>query len=415
MRILLINFLSPFPPMTGGKLRIWSIAKTLKDRFNCEVRIVCTGEEDKNSIIDNIPIYEIKIPYQSKYYILAKSVFTGMPEIIYKANSKYFEDKVREIHEEFKPDIVQCEHIWSAPTVLKIGSERIYIVDHNVEWKLYERKYQFAKNPTYKIWYYIVYKKFSSFEIKTLKKFDTVFCVSAADMQLLTEMGLNNIKVIENGVAVDYYSKNYRKNTSLKFKQNKYELLFIGALDYKANVDAVKFIIEKLYPKIINLSKDIEFVIVGSNPPIWLNNIKKPKLKVYANVPDVRPYLYDADVFICPLRFGSGSRLKILEAFASKVPVVSTTTGAEGLEVVNEEHILLADDADNFIDKIEILLEDSLLRKKLISNAFRLVNERYSWDIITEKLYNIYREDIEKNKVTNNMRTRSNSFVVSKI
>lgn len=394
VKILLITHTNPFPPISGGKIRLWSIATDLKNRFDCDIRIACPGKNDTKVVVDGITIYEIKAPHRHRFFNLAKTIFTGIPELIYTSNYKHFENKIREIYDEFWPDIVQCEHIWPALTVLKINSKLRYIVAHNVEWKIYERKFQTAKNPIYKIIYCYIYNRFKSFETKTLKKFDKVFCVSVIDMQLLTKMGLSNSEVIENGVDIEYYSKKINS----KINQNIYRLIFIGALNYKANIDSVQFIIEKIYPEIIRKCQNIEFTIVGSNPPEWLNKIKKPNLKIYTDVPDVRQYLNDADVYICPILYGSGSRLKILEAFASRIPVVSTSIGAEGLEVINGENILLADDVESFVNKILVLLRDIPLREKLISNAFKLVNEKYSWHLITEKLYNLYKTDYYADK-----------------
>jgi glycosyltransferase involved in cell wall biosynthesis len=153
-------------------------------------------------------------------------------------------------------------------------------------------------------------------------------------------------------------------------------LLMTGLFQYWPNIDAASWLIDEILPRIREGAPEVSLKLVGVGVAV---NGWPAGVSAEADVPDIRPHFDDADVLTVPLRAGSGTRLKILEAFAKGLPVVSTTIGCEGLPVENGVHLLIADSAEALADATLRLLEDSAIRRTLAVNARKLVEERFDW------------------------------------
>lgn len=157
-----------------------------------------------------------------------------------------------------------------------------------------------------------------------------------------------------------------------------------GVLFYPPNFDAVKWLVSEIAPKLRVRLPAAQVRLVGPESPPVRAMHDPPRVTVTGRVEDITTELALADIVAVPIRFGSGTRIKILEAFAHRIPVVTTTMGAEGIDVSDGEHLLLADTADDFADACARLLQDVPLRQRLVDNAERLVRERYTWDAARE-------------------------------
>jgi glycosyltransferase involved in cell wall biosynthesis len=167
--------------------------------------------------------------------------------------------------------------------------------------------------------------------------------------------------------------------------------LFVGSMDYHANVDGVTHFAQATWPAIHAKKPGLVFTIVGRSPGAAVRALAElPAIEVTGTVEDVRPYYREAVVAIVPLRIGGGSRLKILEAMAAGVPVVSTSLGAEGLAVNNGRDVLLADAPGEFSRAVLDMIEDGPARDKLVTAARALVHTRYDWSTIGQGLFDLY-------------------------
>ncbi len=174
-------------------------------------------------------------------------------------------------------------------------------------------------------------------------------------------------------------------------------LVFTGFYSDEPNRDAVRWFIERVWPRVVALRPDTTFYVVGPDPtPAMLAlTHTDPRIVVTGKVPDVREYLNRAAVFVCPVRMGSGMRGKILEAMACGTAVVTTTLGAEGIPAVPGENCLLADDPELMAAHIDLLLGDAVLRGRLAESARRMVVERLSWDVTVRRLEETLAEVLE--------------------
>src|SRR5207302_2737943 len=168
-------------------------------------------------------------------------------------------------------------------------------------------------------------------------------------------------------------------------------IVFVGSMDYHANVEGVVKFARHVWPAVQQQEPELVFTIVGKDPAPAVRELSSIKgIEVTGTVADVRPYYREAVAAIVPLNVGGGSRLKILEAMAAGVPVVSTTLGAEGLQVRDGENILIADGEDRLTKAVIDLVNDEKLRTQLVSGAHALVAERYDWGRLGARIFECY-------------------------
>jgi glycosyltransferase involved in cell wall biosynthesis len=207
---------------------------------------------------------------------------------------------------------------------------------------------------------------------------------------LLQEVPQARVEVVGNGVDVEFFGANPSQNGVRR------DLVFLGRMDYHANVDAALFFAKKIWPQVRARRPELRFVVVGSQPTnevLALRNLEG--VTVTGTVDDVRPFYHSALAAVVPLRVGGGTRLKILEAMAAGTPVISTTLGAEGLAVTNGKDILVADSPEAIADTAVSLQAKSPAWHSLVRNARILVQTQYDWPVIGEILLRFYAEQVE--------------------
>ena len=200
------------------------------------------------------------------------------------------------------------------------------------------------------------------------------------------------VHVIPNGIDAALYSADNldlaRRRSGMG--ETKSTLLFVGSMDYHANIDAVLWFARAAWPQIACAIPDLQFTIVGRNPAREIRALASQRIRVTGTVDDVRPYYANAAAAVVPIRVGGGTRLKILEAMAAGVPVISTSLGAEGLEMENGTHLLLADSASQIAAAVQLIVSSAGLRADIIRAARLVAGRKYDWASIGEKLFEIH-------------------------
>jgi glycosyltransferase involved in cell wall biosynthesis len=225
------------------------------------------------------------------------------------------------------------------------------------------------------------WKKLLNYEIDVLKKYKVYITTSEKEKELISEYyNEAEICVIGNGVDTEFFSERARKD----FSPN---IVFTAWFKYYPNTKAAVDFVNNVFPKIKIEIPEIKFYIVGKEPPKEVKALEKTEgVTVTGYVNDVREYLGNADAAVIPLQIGGGTRLKILEAMSMKVPVVSTVLGAEGLEVKDGTNILIAESDDDFARKVIRVIKDKNLSKQLTDSGRILMEEKYDWEKIGNKL-----------------------------
>jgi sugar transferase (PEP-CTERM/EpsH1 system associated) len=209
-----------------------------------------------------------------------------------------------------------------------------------------------------------------------------------------------HVHVVPNGVDTEYFSPSRvsASDPAVERVTVNPSLLFVGSMDYHANIDAVMWFVRCVWPAVADRHPRLKFVIVGRNPSQDVRRLECERVRVTGTVEDVRPYYASAIAMVVPLRIGSGTRLKILEAMAAGVPVVATRLGAEGLAAQNGVHLLLADTELDMSQAIERLLSSAPGRRRLAMAGRHLVVSRYDWTAAGESLYQAHMELLAASK-----------------
>jgi polysaccharide biosynthesis protein PslH len=297
---------------------------------------------------------------------------------------------------------VQIEgvHLSNYVSVIRATPNRPPIV---VDWHNIESELMWRYSDNTSIWMKKMLARrtarlLQSTEISLLEGCDAHTVASERERQkLLAHCPSANICVVPNGVDTDFFSRTYISNlTTNAAAQPEQHILFVGSMDYHANIDAVSWFARSIWREISRKRPHLKFVIVGRNPPPAVRELASDRIIVTGSVEDVRPFYASAAAAIVPLRVGSGTRLKILEAMAAGVPVISTNLGAEGLEATHNVDLLLADSGHDIISAIDQILDSVEASARLVIAARDLVVRRYDWVVLAERLYHVHRTLMEQ-------------------
>jgi sugar transferase (PEP-CTERM/EpsH1 system associated) len=388
MRILVIDEEFPYPLDSGKRIRTYNLLSRLA--VGCELHYLAFGSTDSESYtalsearMNPIPV-PATIPPQSGplfYLRLAANLFSRYPYIVKRHYSTLFQTCLNEAIAKIRPDLILCEWTPYAVYVRENASVPRIVVAHNVEQRIWQRYYEHEESP-FKKWYIgRQMVKVASFERRVFNQVEGAVAVSEHEASEIKSLNIDlPVQVVENGVDPDYFTP------SLSEPQAE-SLVFVGAMHWRPNQDAIQYFVDEVLPLLRSHRPEATITVVGQGPPPHIQKLgARPGVHIVGRVEDVRPYVDAATVYVVPLRIGGGTRLKILEALAMSKAVVSTSVGAEGLDVIDGTHILIGDTAAAFAERIERLLADGALRRKLGEEGRKLVGERYRWDALAEKL-----------------------------
>lgn len=313
---------------------------------------------------------------------LAGGLFSRLPVAISRYRSAAMRRLLAEVIAKERYQSIVCDFITPAPNLPSIPS--CVVFQHNVETMIWRRYSQNAPSLAAKLYLKLQAKRMFEFEREVCRAARHVIAVSNEDAHLMQEMfGLGEVSAIPTGVDVESFTPSGNRSRS--------GLVFVGSMDWLPNVDGMRWFCGEVWPRIRREQQDCTLTIVGREPTREIKALAEQdtQIRVTGTVADVRPYLWDAAVSIVPLRIGGGTRLKIYEAMAARLPVVSTTIGAEGLEVDPPRDIRIADSATGFADQCIDLLTGRSVRESQADAAWNLVSTRFGWDNIARRFESI--------------------------
>lgn len=248
---------------------------------------------------------------------------------------------------------------------------------HNIEYLYLERMQEVARTNIERKWYRLQARVMKIAELEGFAQCNLVITCSENDRhEILKNLPGCNVAVLPNGVDLGYFKPAPNLTTEPS-------ILFTGTMSYDPNKDAVEYFLDKIFPGIKKEVPTCKFIIAGANAVnVFRHYLNDPGIEISSSPKDMRPFYNKAWVVVVPLRLGSGTRLKILEAMAMEKPVVSTEIGAEGIQAVDEHELLLASDEKTFIKNVIRLLSDGQLSARIKGEAKKLVVENYSWEQI---------------------------------
>jgi glycosyltransferase involved in cell wall biosynthesis len=302
---------------------------------------------------------------------------------------------------EKKFDVAVCDFLSASLNFPETLATPTILFQHNVESALWQRMASTEANPVKRLAYQIEARKMARYERDSLNKFQHVIAVSDHDRQQMLEMDpACAISVVPTGVDTQKYA------VAPPATANPPRIIFTGSMDWEPNIDAVAYFCQDIWARVHAEFPAAVFQIVGRNPHSRVKQLASDLVQVTGTVPSVADYLRDATLVVVPLRSGGGTRLKIFEAMAMGKALISTSIGAEGLDVKNGSDLILADDAAAFADAIILLLRDASLRRQYEQAAAKLA-ARYDWSNIVQRFAEVLQETSRNAELSSALRDPS--------
>jgi glycosyltransferase involved in cell wall biosynthesis len=320
-----------------------------------------------------------------RYWRALGALLTGEPYEFRWLRSNDMVCRLKRLTEKLHFDVVHIDTLGLAPYAALVPGAGSVLNHHDIESALVRRRAASADSLLWRRFWMQEAAHLLAAERRWCPSFNVNMVVSDEEGKILEpSCGESRICVVPNGVDITYFTPRIDPGGS--------RLLFCGRLDQMANNGAITYFFRSIWPELSGRDKNLEIDVVGKNPPRWLMELSQRDRHVHVPgfVDDVRPYFAKATVFVCPITDGGGTRLKILDALAMNMPVVSTTFAASGLVLVHNKHLLLADNPAAFVQAILQLLRDDTLRQILSSEGRKIVTSMYSWEVIGHSLRQAY-------------------------
>lgn len=392
MKILTVMPYSPVPAIFGGALREYYILKSLASEH--DVTLLTYGDEERKKMfykqfegsVDELCM--VSEHWERRHRRLAQLCSLWSSDSFYHSYncSAEMQEKINQYLGQGDFDAIHFEFSTMANYDIRADIDIIKVTDtHNVEYENFRRMWQKSSSPVKKWFYGREYPRIFEEEIEALSKQDVIFSTSEDDRAII-KSDVPDVPnyVVPNGVDTSYF----KPNPSVELEPH--SIVFTGMMGYTPNHDGMHYFLDDIFPHILEQVPDAKVYIVGKSPPQDLKNRSSSRVEVTGFVDDVRPYVWQSSVFVVPLRMGSGTRLKVVEALAMQKPVVSTSRGCEGINVEDGKSILIEDSPKAFADSVVQLFKDEDLRSELTANGYRVIKNHYEWERIGDKMLEVY-------------------------
>lgn len=388
---MLVPYL-PYPLLSGGQIRTYNLLKKLSNKH--QITLFALIKDDAERVhIPELKKYcqEVKVFKRSQKPFTLKNIiktgFSGYPFLVIRNYVPEVIGAVKDSISQKNFDLIHAETFYMMPHIPKTTIP-IILAEQTIEYLGYE---SYADKAPF------FFKPFLNIDIKKIKYWENFYwdacqrliVMSDTDKKFIANKIKNHTKisVVENGVDSSWFSKikrNEPKNPTI---------LSVGTFKWLPNIEAVSYLVEKVWPIITSRIANARLNIVGNDPTskILAYGEKDPKISVSGRIPDIRDAFKSAHVLLAPVFSGKGTRYKVLEALATETPVVATSIAVEGLGVEDGKHVLIANNANEMAEKTLLLLSNPLLRKKLAQNGKLFVEKNYDWTLIASKLDKIYK------------------------
>jgi glycosyltransferase involved in cell wall biosynthesis len=394
MKVLWVKPGKLLPLDTGGKLRTYNILRQLSATHEVTYLSYYNGRRDEKyeeEILEHVPgtiPVHTGVAGLQRYLDYARSLPLAAPYAVSRFTSSQVREMLAEWIGQRRFDIAVCDFLASAPNFPRELATPTVLFQHNVETVLWKRRAQFAATWTDRVIARIEYAKMIRYEARQVHRFHHVIAVSGQDRQSLSRMtDPSRISVIPTGVDLTKY------NYDPELRPTSQLVVFIGSMDWEPNIDGVEYFCKDIWPLVLARAPEAHLRIVGRDPDSRVKKLVSPSVHVTGTVPSVIDHLREAAVLVVPLRAGGGTRIKIYEGMAMGKATVSTSVGAEGLDVHHEHDILLADEPRVFAEYVVRLLQDERFRRRYEVAAAAAVRQ-YDWSVIGQRFVERLREVI---------------------
>jgi glycosyltransferase involved in cell wall biosynthesis len=384
----------PYPPSSGGQVRTLNLLKYLSK--NNKITLVCLYKDPKEKgYYRNLKKYCQEIyfcarspsPWQLKNIL--RTIFSSYPFLVVRNFSNEAQQLLKTLLEKENFDIIHAETFYIMPHLPKTKIP-IFLLEQTIEYRVYEHFVNSLPLFLRPLFFYDVIK-LKKTEVEFWKKANLVGAVSQDDAMIIDKLIHQSPVIIPNAAGDEMVvNKLPKKNLGNPI------ILFQGNFFWLQNTEAANYLIKKIIPLSKRIIKKANFLIAGQNATkkLKINQVICSNLEIYDindnNINLVKEIYQKSTLFISPIFGPGGTRLKILAAMAMGLPIISTSIGVSGLDVEDGREVLIAENEEQFIIKINKILQNEKLYYALQKNAHRLAKEKYSWSVVAEKLENIY-------------------------
>lgn len=391
MKILMLTPYLPYPLVTGGQTRSYNLIKRMA-KLGHKITLFSLIKDESERV--NVPelekfCEEVKVFKRSKTPWTLRNIlrtgFSRYPFLVIRNWAHGEKDVVKQKLESEKFDLIHAETFYVMPHIPDTNLP-ILLVEQTIEFLVYRH---FAQStsliPIKPLLYYDV-SKLRYWELEYWKKARKVVAMSEEDTKIMLKQTPNlNVDIVPNGVDTDFFSQKVTEKSKVPV------VLYLGNFTWLQNREAVDVLVRRVWPKVKGELPDAKLWIIGKEADRFFEHLKSKDIRV-EEVKDVREVYQGATVLVAPIYGSGGTRYKNFEAFASSLPVITTSIGIGGTDAENEKQVIVRDDPDEIAGEAIKLLKDPKRQQEIAKNAKEMVKAKYDWEPIVKKLDSLYKE-----------------------
>ncbi len=390
MKIVFLTPQLPYPPQSGGVIKSFQLVKYLSKNHELVVGTFLKGDDPlhlshfrKEFPLINLVTLPIDIPRTPLNFLW--SLLQGIPLTVLRNKSEEFQKKIDSFLNE--AELIFVDHYIMFQYVPEEFRGKVILHEHNAEYLLWLRYAEQSRNPLKKLLLTFESLRIRRYEKEIGIRADHILA-SPNDKEELMKLGLPTSKFV---LTWHLGSEEWLDKPDLEFSKTKKVLLNVGTLSWEPNRDGLKWFIAEVWPKLKIKHQNLELWIAGKGADAQLHEAAKSdeQIKLLGFVDDLEKLHLQTRVFIAPLRFGSGIKVKVINALYRGLPVVTTSIGVEGMEVTPSQHLFVSDESESMIESIDLLLKDEDTWNKMSRSGRSLVRSHYTWKKVFDELEKI--------------------------
>jgi polysaccharide biosynthesis protein PslH len=397
MKILQIAPQIPYPLDDGGRIGIYGITNYLHQRGNkidfAVYRKHCDYNSSFNALKNICTPHILNVQTDNNLFKAMLNLLSPTPYNISKFIKRMMQEFLVRFLKKNEVDVVHVDHAhmgWTIDIIKNIKDVPVVLREHNVEMRIMKRFAEHEANPFLRTYALLQYQKFLKYEPMICGKFDNCIMITKEDESEILQYD-PTIKTSVIPAGIDSKLLEFKSKETIPFT-----LFHIGSLKWLPNLDGLNWFLNEVFPNVINKIPQTKLFIYGKGSEFFkINPLFKDNIIIKGYVKDIFSEISDKEVAIVPLRVGGGMRIKIIELMALGKSIISTSIGTEGINVKDNEHILIADNKDDFINKLYDVFYNKVNAGKLINSAREFIRGHYTWENVALQFENKYKELIK--------------------
>lgn len=393
LKILLLVNRVPWPVKDGGTLAHYNLLKGLSDA-GCDITLAAMNTSKHHVDVNKLPatftrlakLHTAFVDNRVKALPAFINLFGKQSYNIQRFITPAYEQLLVDLLSKQQFDLILFDGLYTAPyidVVRKHSQAKIWLRQHNVEYKIWESLVHQTKQLLKKNYVKLLTNRLKKFEQQVLPKFDAVIALTQKDITDMQALGCHQPMFV-SPVGIDF------KQTVSKVTVQPNSVFHLGAMDWQPNQQAMEWFVTEVWPLVIKQQPDAIFYMAGKKMPASFKKYQTSNIKIMGEVEDATVFMQSKQIMVVPLFAGSGIRVKILEGMSLGKAIVTTTLGVEGIDAQHKKHVLVADDASAFANAIVELLQNQTMAEQLGNEAKQLATDQYHNNKVITRLLNFY-------------------------